>query len=62
MVAHPDHPPGRGEAATVLTHGRLLGRNAIWNLLSQVAPLAVAVMTIPVLIRCLGTDSMGAPA
>ena len=59
MVTHPDHPPGRGEAATVLTHGRLLGRNAIWNLLSQVAPLAVAVMTIPVLIRGLGTDRFG---
>jgi O-antigen/teichoic acid export membrane protein len=59
LVAHPDHPPGRGEAATVLTHGRLLGRNAIWNLLGQVAPLAVAVMTIPVLIRGLGTDRFG---
>jgi len=59
LVTHPDHPPGRGEAATVLTHGRLLGRNAIWNLLSQVAPLAVAVMTIPVLIRGLGTDRFG---
>ena len=59
MVTHPDHPPGRGEAATVLTRGRLLGRNAIWNLLSQVAPLAVAVMTIPVLIRGLGTDRFG---
>ncbi|HWT81677.1 MAG TPA: oligosaccharide flippase family protein, partial [Candidatus Methylomirabilis sp.] len=43
----------------MLTHGRLLGRNAIWNLLSQVAPLAVAVMTIPVLIRGLGTDRFG---
>jgi O-antigen/teichoic acid export membrane protein len=59
LVAYPDHPPGRGEAATVLTHGGLLGRNAIWNLLSQVAPLAVAVMTIPVLIRGLGTDRFG---
>ena len=59
MVTHPDHPPGRGEAATVLTHGRLLGRNAIWNLLSQVGALAVAVMTIPVLIRGLGADRFG---
>ncbi|MBV8232788.1 MAG: oligosaccharide flippase family protein, partial [Planctomycetaceae bacterium] len=43
----------------MLTHGRLLGRNAIWNLLSQVAPLAVAVVTMPVLIRGLGTDRFG---
>lgn len=42
-----------------LTSGSLLARNAVWNLLSQAAPMAAAVFTIPVLIRGLGTDRFG---
>jgi O-antigen/teichoic acid export membrane protein len=39
-----------------MTSGRLLARNAILNLAGQVAPLLVAVVTIPFLIGGLGTD------
>ena len=34
-----------------LTGGRLLARNTIWNLLGQLAPMAVAVFAIPWLIH-----------
>src|SRR6266571_2914263 len=42
-----------------LTSGRLLARNAVWNLLGNGAPMIVAVACIPVLIRGLGTDRFG---
>ena len=42
-----------------LTDGRLLARNAAWNLLTQGAPMAAAVITIPVLIAGIGTDRFG---
>jgi O-antigen/teichoic acid export membrane protein len=42
-----------------LTSGRLLARNAVWNLLGNGAPMIVAVFCIPILIRRLGTDRFG---
>src|SRR5580700_8824125 len=39
--------------------GSLLARNAIWNLLGCGAPLLVAVIVIPILIRGLGTAKYG---
>ncbi len=36
-----------------------LARSAVWNILGQVIPLTVAVFTVPVLIRGLGTDRYG---
>jgi O-antigen/teichoic acid export membrane protein len=42
-----------------LTSGRLLARNTVWNLVGSGAPLIVAVVCIPVLIRGLGNDRFG---
>ena len=38
---------------------RRLARNAVWNLLSLVAPMAIALAAIPALIRTLGADRFG---
>src|SRR5689334_15506862 len=45
--------------ATVLTSGRLLAGNAVWNLLAICSPLLVALVCLPVLKRGLGTDRLG---
>lgn len=42
-----------------LTSGRLLARNTIWNLLGQLLPMAVAVVTIPPLVRGIGVTRFG---
>lgn len=42
-----------------LTAGRLLARNTIWNIVGEGAPLLIAVIAIPVLVRVLGTDRFG---
>src|SRR6266571_2915663 len=42
-----------------LTSGRLLARNAVWNLLGNGAPMIVAVACIPILIRGLGEARFG---
>src|ERR1700688_1884482 len=42
-----------------LTSGRLLPRNTLWNLLGNGAPMIVAVVCIPILIRGLGKDRFG---
>lgn len=42
-----------------LTSGRLLARNTAWNFLGQVAPLLVALASIPYLISCFGLDRFG---
>jgi O-antigen/teichoic acid export membrane protein len=42
-----------------LTSGRLLARNTIWNLAGNAAPFVVAIFSIPILIRNLGTDRFG---
>ncbi len=44
---------------THLTSGRLLARNAVWNLIGNGAPMVVAVFCIPILIRGLGKDQFG---
>lgn len=42
-----------------LTSGGLLARNTIWNLLGTLLPMAVAVVSIPPLVRALGLDRFG---
>jgi O-antigen/teichoic acid export membrane protein len=42
-----------------LLHGRLLARNVVWNLIGGVAPMLVAVFSIPFLIRELGKERFG---
>ncbi len=42
-----------------LTSGRLLARNTIWNLMGNAAPMIVAVLAMPILIRALGKDRFG---
>ena len=42
-----------------LTSGRLLAKNAVWNLIGNGAPLIVAVFSIPILIQGLGKDRFG---
>lgn len=42
-----------------LTSGRILARNTVFNFIGQIAPMIVAVFTIPVLIKELGTDRFG---
>jgi O-antigen/teichoic acid export membrane protein len=42
-----------------LTGGRLLARNSLANLVGQGAPLIVAFVTIPLLIKALGTERFG---
>lgn len=42
-----------------LTSGRLLARNTIWNLIGQLIPLVVGMVTIPLLVRGLGVDRFG---
>lgn len=43
----------------ILTSGRLLARNTMWNFLGQIAPLLVALLSIPYLISCFGIDRFG---
>src|SRR5579864_489546 len=42
-----------------LTSGRLLARNAVWNLVGNGAPMILAVVCIPILLRGLGKDRFG---
>jgi O-antigen/teichoic acid export membrane protein len=42
-----------------LTSGRLLAKNTVWNLIGSGAPVLVAVVCIPILIRVLGKDRFG---
>jgi len=42
-----------------LTSGSLLARNTVWNLVGSGAPMAVAIFSIPVLIKELGTNRFG---
>src|SRR3954471_24046401 len=51
-----DAVPGRRDE---LLRGRLLASNALWQLLSQVIPLAVGLLTIPVLLKGMGVERFG---
>jgi O-antigen/teichoic acid export membrane protein len=42
-----------------LTSGPLLARNTVWNLVGLIAPMAVGLFAIPMLIRHIGTDRFG---
>src|ERR1700693_1685271 len=42
-----------------MTSGRLLARNTLLNLAGQTAPLMIAVVAIPLLVRNLGVDRFG---
>src|SRR6476646_2125621 len=44
---------------TASTNGRILARNALWNLAGLGAPLVVAIAVIPYLIHGLGTERYG---
>jgi O-antigen/teichoic acid export membrane protein len=56
-------PIGSSADATLgqghLLSGQVLLRSALWNLAGGIAPLAVAVVTIPIILRGLGTDRFG---
>ena len=45
--------------AATLTSGRLLARNAVWNLVGSCSPILVAIVCLPVLKTTLGTDRLG---
>jgi O-antigen/teichoic acid export membrane protein len=45
--------------ATTLTSGRLLARNAVWNLIGSCSPILVAIVCLPVIKTTLGTDRLG---
>jgi O-antigen/teichoic acid export membrane protein len=51
--------PAAQEDLRELTSGRLLARNAVWNLLGMCSPALVAVVCLPILKRVLGTDRLG---
>ncbi len=51
--------PSPKERNLHLTHGRLLARNVVWNLIGNGAPMIVAVFSIPILIHGLGKDRFG---
>src|SRR5690242_10553527 len=57
-VAAPDAIPAQQDPGD-LTSGRLLARNAVWNLLGMCSPAFVAVVCLPILKRALGTDRLG---
>jgi len=51
--------PSSTEHDVQLTSGRLLARNALLNLMGRIAPLAVAIFAIPILINGLGMERFG---
>ena len=50
---------GSADDSGDLTSGRMLTRNSILNIVGYCAPLLVALVTIPVIIREMGTDRFG---
>jgi O-antigen/teichoic acid export membrane protein len=54
-----DAPADYASSARKLTSGSLLARNTFLNLVGQVAPMFVALFSIPRLIHVLGTDRFG---
>ena len=58
-LAKPVVPNSTSYPASALTSGRLLARNAVWNLIGSCAPILVAIFCLPVLKSTLGTDRLG---
>ena len=50
---------GSGRRGSNVSSNRRLARNTLWNLMGYVAPLAVAVVVVPLLIKHLGTAKYG---
>ena len=44
---------------SLLTSGRLLARNTVWNLAGQILPMIVGLVTIPLIIRAIGVERFG---
>jgi len=60
IFADPAATPGDGTLSSAsLTSGRLLAKNAVWNLVGACAPVLVAVLCLPMLKTSLGTDRLG---
>ncbi len=59
MTAEKPRDSEPAKTAAKLTGGRLLARNAVGNVLSQILPMAVALLSMPWIIRGLGTDRFG---
>lgn len=59
MAEKVNHPNGVQGRNGHLTSGPLLAKNALWNLIGSGAPMAVAVFSIPILIRGLGKERFG---
>jgi O-antigen/teichoic acid export membrane protein len=53
------HGPEKALALEHLTGGKLLARNTVLNVIGQVAPLVIAIFTVPLLIKGLGIDRYG---
>lgn len=51
--------PGLVPDVTRLISGRVLARNAVWNLIGVASPALVAIVCLPILKRALGTDRLG---
>src|SRR5579864_2627598 len=47
------------DANSHLTSGGLLARNTAWNLVGQILPMLVGILTIPVIISAMGVDRFG---
>ena len=59
-MAHSDAVADDEAAAAVnLTRGRLLSVSAAWNMAGYLVPILVALVTVPILVRHLGTDRFG---
>jgi O-antigen/teichoic acid export membrane protein len=42
-----------------MSHGRRFAKNTMWNLVGQVAPLAIAIVAVPIVLRALGKERFG---
>ena len=51
----------KGELLDVphLTRGRLLAKNALWSIGASVAAIVIALFSVPILLKYLGTDRFG---
>ena len=47
------------QSTDTLTEGSLLARNTVFNILSEITPIIIAILVIPQLIEKLGTDRFG---